>query len=150
MYESVAVSPVGPLKLISTDEALLAVIPEDSAPLCTPRDEIGRRTAEQLEQYFAGTRREFELPLAPRGTEFQRLVWHALTEIPYGETRTYGEIAEMIGRPTAARAVGGAVGANPILIIVPCHRILAANGIGGFSCGLWRKKILLEQEEIVF
>lgn len=102
---------------------------------------------QQLLQYLAGERRRFELPLAPRGTNFQKSVWNALTEIPLGETRSYRDIAERLELPGAMRAVGGANGANPIPIIIPCHRVIAANGsLGGFSSGLWRKQKLLALE----
>lgn len=108
------------------------------------------RTAEarrQLAQYFAGERREFDLPLAPEGTPFERAVWKELEKIPFGETRTYGEIAETLGRPGAARAVGRANGANPIPIVVPCHRVIGADGsLTGFGGGLDVKSRLLELE----
>ena len=101
----------------------------------------------QVLEYFAGTRREFSLPLSPRGTPFQLRVWRALTEIPYGETRTYGDIARAIGAPGAARAVGGANNKNPIAIIVPCHRVVGANGaLTGYAGGLDKKDFLLELE----
>jgi methylated-DNA-[protein]-cysteine S-methyltransferase len=103
--------------------------------------------ANQLEAYFAGELTEFELELDLRGTEFQRRVWKALLTIPYGETRSYGEIAEQIGAPGAARAVGLANGHNPIAIVVPCHRVIGANGsLTGFGGGLGRKRTLLELE----
>ena len=102
---------------------------------------------EQLEAYFAGTLTEFDIPLRLEGTLFQREVWEALLEIPYGETRSYGWLAERIGRPGAARAVGLANGHNPIGIIVPCHRVIGANGtLVGYGGGLDRKKTLLDLE----
>ena len=102
---------------------------------------------EQLEAYFAGERREFDLELEPVGTNFQRRVWEALLTIPYGETRSYGQIAEQIGSPGASRAVGLANGHNPIGIIVPCHRVIGANGsLTGYGGGLDRKRALLELE----
>jgi methylated-DNA-[protein]-cysteine S-methyltransferase len=105
---------------------------------------------EQLDQYFAGERREFDLPLAPRGSDFQRRVWAALEEIPYGETRTYGEIADSIGRPSASRAVGAANGANPISIVIPCHRVIGSSGaLTGYAGGVERKRRLLELERAV-
>src|SRR5690606_5315882 len=94
------------------------------------------RAAEQLTQYFAGKRRSFTLPTAPGGSEFQRQVWQGLTEVPWGEVRSYGELGAATGRATAGRAVGGAVGANPLPIIIPCHRVLGSNGvITGYSAG---------------
>jgi methylated-DNA-[protein]-cysteine S-methyltransferase len=108
------------------------------------------RTAEvrrQLAEYFAGERQEFDLTLAPEGTPFERTVWEALRTIPFGETRSYGEIASAIGRPGAARAVGRANGANPIPIVVPCHRVIGADGsLTGFGGGLEAKSRLLEIE----
>lgn len=102
----------------------------------------------QLREYFAGRRRDFDLPLAPRGTEFQRLVWQALRAIPYGETRTYGYIAAAIGRPRACRAVGMANNRNPIAIIVPCHRVIGADGsLTGYGAGLDIKANLLALEK---
>ena len=101
----------------------------------------------QLEEYFAGKRRRFDLPLAPRGTEFQRCVWRALMEIPYGRTVSYGELARRIARPSASRAVGLANGANPLPIIVPCHRVIGADGsLTGFGGGLPIKRKLLALE----
>jgi methylated-DNA-[protein]-cysteine S-methyltransferase len=101
----------------------------------------------QLEEYFAGERREFELELAPTGTPFQLSVWHALRAIPYGETASYGEIAVAVGQPGAARAVGGANNHNPIAIVVPCHRVIGASGsLTGYGGGLPRKQQLLALE----
>ena len=103
----------------------------------------------QLEEYLAGTRKKFKLTLKPRGTAFQRSVWHGLTEIPYGTVCGYGDLARNIGNPGAARAVGQANGANPIPIIIPCHRVISADGsIGGFSSGLAKKRQLLAVERI--
>ncbi|RBP64218.1 methylated-DNA-[protein]-cysteine S-methyltransferase [Brevibacterium sanguinis] len=103
--------------------------------------------AVQLGEYFTGARREFDLPLAPTGTEFQRQVWRALTTIPYGSTAGYGELAGWLGRPTAARAVGAANGRNPITIIVPCHRVIGANGtMTGYAWGAHTKHLLLDLE----
>jgi methylated-DNA-[protein]-cysteine S-methyltransferase len=101
----------------------------------------------QLGEYFAGSRREFDLPLRPNGTEFQRRVWRALTEIPYGETWSYGELAKRIGNPNASRAVGLANGRNPIALVVPCHRVIGADGsLTGYGGGLPRKQWLLAHE----
>ncbi len=117
--------------------------PNDDAPLLL-------ETLHQLEAYFHGERTAFDLPLDLRGTPFQMRVWEEVARIPYGQTRTYGMIAEAIGKPLAARAVGQAVGRNPIVIVIPCHRVIAANGkLGGFSSGLWRKEALLVLEGII-
>lgn len=102
----------------------------------------------QLEEYFAGNRKQFDLPLAPKGTDFQKRVWKALTDIPYGETRTYGEIAAAVGSPKAARAVGMANNKNPIGIIVPCHRVVGADGkLVGYAGGMEKKEWLLNLEQ---
>jgi methylated-DNA-[protein]-cysteine S-methyltransferase len=106
-----------------------------------------REATRQLAEYFAGARRAFDLPLDLRGTPFQLRVWEALLRIPYGETRTYGQLAAQIGHPGAARAVGAANGANPVAIIVPCHRVVASGGgLGGYGGGLDRKEFLLGLE----
>ena len=109
--------------------------------------DAARAVVEQLGAYFAGERFDFDLPLAPRGTPFQRLVWAALSTIPPCETRSYGEIAAAIDRPTASRAVGAANGRNPMAIVIPCHRVIGANGtLTGYGGGLDRKRWLLEHE----
>lgn len=103
----------------------------------------------QLEEYFANRRQTFDLALKPKGTEFQRQVWRALTEIPFGETRSYLDVASAIGRPTATRAVGAANGANPIVIVQPCHRVIGSNGtLTGFGGGLSAKAVLLTLEGV--
>lgn len=113
-------------------------------------DEAFHEAAAQLREYFAGNLQAFDLPLAPRGTEFQQSVWSALLEIPYGQTTTYSTIANKIGRPAAVRAVGAANGANPIPIIIPCHRVIGANGsLTGFGGGLDVKRQLLALESRV-
>lgn len=107
-----------------------------------------RQTAAQLDEYFLGSRRAFDIPLSPQGTEFEQIVWKALQTIPYGETRSYGEIARQIGRPSACRAVGQANHRNPISIIIPCHRVIGANGkLTGYASGLTAKQHLLELEQ---
>jgi methylated-DNA-[protein]-cysteine S-methyltransferase len=107
------------------------------------------RVVEQLEAYFAGERTSFELPLAAKGTDFQRQVWRALSAIPYGETTTYAEIARTIGRPRAVRAVGAANGRNPLSIVVPCHRVIGRDGtLTGYAGGLENKRKLLDLEGI--
>jgi methylated-DNA-[protein]-cysteine S-methyltransferase len=103
--------------------------------------------AKQLKEYFAGKRADFDLPLAPEGTEFQRTVWRSLQDIPYGETISYGELAKRVGNPKASRAVGAANGQNPIPIVIPCHRVIGANGkLTGFGGGLPTKEKLLALE----
>ena len=103
--------------------------------------------AAQLRDYFSGRRRSFDLPLDPQGTEFQRRVWKALSEIPYGETRSYRDIAAAVGLPRAVRAVGAANGRNPLPVVVPCHRVIGVDGkLVGYAGGLRLKKLLLELE----
>jgi methylated-DNA-[protein]-cysteine S-methyltransferase len=112
------------------------------------REEGFGAVREQLGEYFAGERREFELPIAPRGNEFQRRVWGLLTRIPYGETRSYGDLARELGDVSLSQAVGAANGLNPLSVIVPCHRVVAADGnLRGYAGGLVRKRYLLELEE---
>ena len=106
-----------------------------------------KKATQQLQEYFVGERQEFTLPFHMQGSEFQKKVWHALMQIPYGETHTYGEIAKSVGCPGGARAVGGACNRNPIMIVVPCHRVIGSNGkLVGFGGGVEMKEALLEQE----
>lgn len=106
-----------------------------------------REAARQVTEYLRGERAEFDLPLAPRGTAFQQRVWDALRQIPPGETRSYGEIAAVVGQPSASRAVGAANGRNPLIIVVPCHRVVGADGtLTGYGAGLPRKRWLLDHE----
>lgn len=142
-------SPIGDLLLLHEEGALVGLYTSEHR--CPPEGLKSRVpfpvAARQLTEYFAGDRRSFDLNLAPRGTEFQKSVWTALGEIPFGETRSYGELAKAIGRPTASRAVGAANGANPISIIVPCHRVIGASGkLTGYAGGLETKQRLLEFE----
>ena len=149
-------SPVGPLTLVVDDEgALVALLmdaqrhgPEETGlDLGEPDPDAAQEAVDQLAEYFAGSRSTFEVPLAPRGTAFQRRVWAALCDIPYGSTETYGELAARIGSPRSVRAVGGATGRNPIGIIVPCHRLVGAGGaLTGYAGGLDRKRWLLDLE----
>ena len=146
-------SPVGELTLVGHDGALTGVyFPEHvrrpDQESFGPRDDAAFTIAAvQLAEYFAGTRTAFDLELAPRGNRFQRKVWAQLIEIPYGETRTYGQLATALGDPGLARAVGAANGQNPLSIIVPCHRVVGSNGkLTGYAGGLQRKAFLLELE----
>ncbi|WP_211358275.1 methylated-DNA--[protein]-cysteine S-methyltransferase [Amycolatopsis cihanbeyliensis] len=149
-------SPVGELTLVAAD-GVLAGLYMQRQRYRPPQETFGERdprpfgeAGRQLAEYFAGQRTEFDLPLALSGTPFQRTVWSALREIPCGETATYGELAERIGRPTAARAVGLANGKNPIGVIVPCHRLLGSSGeLTGYGGGIERKRYLLELERRV-
>ena len=146
-------SPLGRLLLAGDGESLIQVCfqggprPRQPAADWIAAGKPFRGVIAQLGEYFAGKRRRFELPLAPRGTEFQRRVWRALTEIPYGKTISYGELARGIDKPNASRAVGLANGANPLPIIVPCHRVIGADGsLTGFGGGLPIKRTLLALE----
>ncbi len=146
-------SPIGDLLLVSNGSALTGLYMLDHAGGPTPRtgwrhDERGFESlCAQLTQYFAGSLRQFDVVLSPAGTEFQQKVWQELRRIPYGETISYGELARRIGQPSASRAVGRGNGQNPISIIVPCHRVIGANGtLTGYGGGLDRKKWLLEHE----
>jgi methylated-DNA-[protein]-cysteine S-methyltransferase len=148
-------SPVGVLSLVASDRALVALVWRTEGhhralfehAVEKPRHPVLRETARQLKEYFAGKRRRFDIELEFRGTEFQRAVWAALLEIPYGETRTYGQIAAHLGNATAVRAVGAANGRNPISIIAPCHRVIGTSGnLTGFGGGLDAKAYLLALE----
>ena len=144
-------SPIGPLVLLGDGDALTSVYyPRHPGRHETDvRDEAAPFSAvvNQLEEYFAGERTAFDLPLAPQGTDFQRACWAALQQIGYGETRSYGEIAASLGQPGAARAVGLANNRNPISIIVPCHRVIGADGsLTGYGGGIEAKRYLLDLE----
>jgi methylated-DNA-[protein]-cysteine S-methyltransferase len=148
-------SPVGPLKLVASHKGLAAIVWPDDDPrrvrlgpvVEDPDNPVLVETERQLAAYFAGKRRTFTVPLDFNGTAFQKSVWTALLTIPFGETRSYGEIARQIGRPTASRAVGAANGKNPISIIAPCHRVIGSTGeLTGFAGGLATKAHLLRLE----
>lgn len=148
-------TPVGTLKLVASEKGLAAILWENDKPnrvRLTPlvkneTQPILLKAERELKEYFAGTRKSFTVKLDPAGTEFQGKVWKALTEIPFGETRSYGEIARSIGHASAVRAVGAANGRNPLSIIVPCHRAIGASGkLTGFAGGLETKEFLLTLE----
>jgi methylated-DNA-[protein]-cysteine S-methyltransferase len=148
-------SPVGTLTLVASDKGLAAILwPKDDPkrvrlPAMTRDDDhpVLRKAEKELAEYFAGRRRRFTVKLDFAGTDFQKQVWRALLEIPFGETRSYGDIARDVGRPAAMRAVGAANGRNPISIIAPCHRVIGANGaLTGFAGGLKAKETLLALE----
>jgi methylated-DNA-[protein]-cysteine S-methyltransferase len=156
--QTVIDSPVGPLTLVAEEGSIVGLYMNlqrhrpDDGELGEP-DPGGRTVepfkaaADQLDAYFAGALTRFTLPLAPRGSQFQQRVWAALQDIPYGQTESYGELAERIGAPGAARAVGLANGKNPIGIVIPCHRVVGSNGnLTGYGGGLERKKQLLDLE----
>jgi methylated-DNA-[protein]-cysteine S-methyltransferase len=150
---TVVSSPIGPLTLVRADDALvrLAMAP----PSALVPDALGERSDEgfddavrQLGEYFAGERTAFDLVLRPAGSDFELAVWHQLTAIPYGETRSYGYVARAVGEPGGAQAVGAANGRNPLAVVVPCHRVIGADGsLVGFGGGLPRKRFLLDLEQ---
>jgi methylated-DNA-[protein]-cysteine S-methyltransferase len=149
-------SPLGEVLLASTEQGLAGVwfvqgqthMPDSSDWQTTDTHPTLKTAAQQLAEYFSGQRHSFDLALYPtKGTSFQRAVWQALQQIPYGHTRSYGDIAREIGNPKAVRAVGAAIGQNPLTIVVPCHRVVGVHGaLTGFAGGLDRKKFLLAHE----
>lgn len=152
-YFTTIESPIGRLLLIGDHQSLTGLYMDEAHDYADQRssrtedaDKFGA-AIEQLEDYFAGNSNGFDLALAPAGTDFQRAVWDALTTIPHGETRSYGQIAAQIGRPKAARAVGMANNRNPIAVVIPCHRVIGADGsMVGYAGGLDRKNWLLDHE----
>jgi methylated-DNA-[protein]-cysteine S-methyltransferase len=156
LFHKFITSPVGKLKLVASDKGLVAILWENDNPRRVPltssveddQQKILVEVERQLNQYFTGERRSFSLPLDMRGTPFQKDVWEALLSIPFGETRSYGQLAKQIGRSSASRAVGAANGRNPISIIVPCHRVIGSSGkLTGFAGGLETKATLLDMEK---
>jgi len=145
-------SPIGPLLAAREGSAIIAIRfpPADPQDGWMRDDDAFDDVRGALSGYFSGHRVTFELPLDPRGTEFQASVWRALLDIPFGQTTTYGELARRLGKPAAVRAVGAANGANPIPIVIPCHRVIGSNGaLVGFGGGLPVKRWLLEHEAAV-
>jgi methylated-DNA-[protein]-cysteine S-methyltransferase len=149
-------SPVGKLKLVASDTALVAILWEKdnprrvrlTEPVADDRHPVLVETEQQLGEYFAGKRKTFSVALDMRGTRFQKGVWDALLAIPFGQTRSYGQLAKQLGSPRASRAVGAANGRNPISIIVPCHRVIGSSGkLTGFAGGLEVKAHLLSLEK---
>lgn len=153
MAQYICPSPIGPLSLVEENGALVAVrwnfdLPRDATPLALPATPLLRQAAAELREYFAGLRKSFTVPLAPKGTPFQQKVWAALQTIPYGETRSYKEIAAQIGNEKACRAVGMANNRNPLSIFIPCHRVVGKDGtLVGYAGGLDIKTYLLNLEK---
>ena len=145
-------SPIGRLILECDGDVLIGIwLPHERRHARNDADDVPpvlKETASQLDGYFVGERTDFDVPMELDGTLFQREVWNELSRIPYGETISYGELARRVGRPSAPRAVGQANGRNPIPVIVPCHRVLAGNGIGGYGGGLKVKRQLLAVEGV--
>lgn len=153
MTHTIIDSPIGALTLVRNGAGLTGVFMQDHTPSPDEAtfgerdDDAFADAVQQLGEYWAGERTRFELPLAPVGTDFQLRVWNGLLTVPYGETRTYGWIAEHIRQPTAVRAVGLANSRNPLSIIVPCHRVVGASGaLTGYAGGVERKRFLLDHE----
>jgi methylated-DNA-[protein]-cysteine S-methyltransferase len=147
MDPQVIATPVGSLRLEIEDGRVTALRFTDDAPGAALDHPLAGAVVAQLGEYFAGARRQFDLPLAPRGTDFQRAVWAELARIPFGHTISYGELARRLGKPAAVRAVGRANGQNPIPIVLPCHRVIGADGsLTGYGGGLDRKQALLRLE----
>ncbi len=166
LHSTIFTSPIGPLFLAASGSGLLALefdarLPRQQTIRPSPRDSQAEETGirfeesahsmraytQELQEYFAGQRRQFTFPLDLRGTDFQRACWQALLQIPYGETRTYADIARVVGRPQGFRAVGMANNRNPVAIVVPCHRVIASDGtLCGYGGGLDIKRKLLELE----
>ena len=144
-------TPLGKTKLVATDSALVAILlPGQHKPLDS-REAQGHplllRAARELREYFAGKRRDFTVPIAPQGTPFQQRVWSELARIPYGQHRSYGDLATSLGKPAAARAVGRANALNPLAIVLPCHRVIGKDGsLTGFAGGIDKKRWLLAHE----
>ena len=132
---------------ISADENSVLAISLNKPDYCEKETPLIKKAFQELDEYFSGKRKTFDLPLSPKGTDFQKKVWSELLKIPYGEVCSYKDIAEKIGKPNASRAVGNANGKNPLAIIVPCHRVIASDGkLGGYSLGLDKKEFLLTME----
>lgn len=149
MNYSFVETPIGSILVAGDRDAVHEIHFDGAIPDAewTRDDDALRYATVQLRSYFAGKRKDFDFDLAPRGTEFQLAVWNALRRIPYGETTTYAALAERIGRPSAVRAVGAANGANPIPIVIPCHRVIGSSGsLTGFGGGLETKRWLLDHE----
>lgn len=143
--------PLGRLTIVANDEGLTQILfgPHNVEGAVRRPSALTNTAATQLQEYFAGKRREFDLPLAPQGTEFQLKVWKSLSDIPYGETRTYAQIAQAVGNPKGFRAVGLANNKNPLPIVVPCHRVIGTGGrLVGYAAGIKVKRYLLELEGV--
>lgn len=153
MYSSCFHSPIGIIEVTATDAGLYSVsfqkedIPRKEAVLIPATNKIVLQCVEQLDEYFHSGRKTFDIPLAPAGSPFQQQVWQELVKIPFGKTSTYSAIAQQLNNPLSLRAVGTANGRNPIAILIPCHRVIGADGtLTGYAGGLWRKEYLLKLE----
>jgi methylated-DNA-[protein]-cysteine S-methyltransferase len=153
-----SISPIGTIQISGTESHITSIrfVDENSVGVTlshpdtatTENWQLCNEAQTQLEEYFSGKRTVFDLPLQPQGTDFQQAVWKALQQIPFGETRSYGDIAQAIGKPKASRAIGQANNKNPIAIVIPCHRVIGSNHqLTGYAGGLWRKEFLLDLEQ---
>lgn len=148
IYTCIYKSTFGNIKISADEKSILTVSFTNEAVNFLNKNEIIDEVIKQLEEYFVGESKEFNLPLNPQGTDFQKLVWNTLLKIPYGETKSYKQIAELIGNPNSSRAVGNACNKNPISIIIPCHRVIGKNGsLVGYALGLDLKQKLIEKEQ---
>lgn len=149
MPATVLDSPIGRILITADDTAITGVLLEPFPEPTEPANAVCREAVRQLNEYFAGGRKDFDLPLNLSGTPFQKKVWAELSRIPHGSTISYAELAARVGNPAASRAVGSANGKNPVWLVVPCHRVIAADGtLGGYGGGLDRKAWLLKHEGI--
>ena len=141
-------SPLGKLLIVYDNAYILGLYFDKEAREEYVHNSVIKNCTKQLDEYFAGTRKVFDIPVNPKGTDFQRAAWQALATIPYGKTASYGDMAKKIGNPKAPRAIGSANNKNPISIILPCHRVIGANGkLVGYGGELWRKEWLLAHEK---
>lgn len=147
IYKAYYDSPIGIIEVAGTEEGISSIIFVENKEDITECSNSIRKCVEQLDEYFKGKRKDFDINLLVEGTEFQKNVWNSLKSIPYGRTASYKDIAREIGNEKAVRAVGSTNSKNPISIIVPCHRVIGANGkLTGYAGGLWRKEWLLNHE----
>jgi methylated-DNA-[protein]-cysteine S-methyltransferase len=149
MYKTYYNSPIGTIEIVSDEDSIVKLdFVEEAGKNDGNIPEVLKKAVSQLDEYFKGKRKSFDLKLGVKGTEFQQSVWQQLRKVPFGNTATYGEIAKAIGNEKASRAVGGANNKNKIAIIIPCHRIVGSNGkMVGYAGGLWRKEWLLQHEK---
>ena len=147
MFAEYLETPLGLLRLTANEAALCEIALAEKRSECAP-NAVTRAAVLQLSEYFSKKREDFSVPIAPQGTPFQKSVWTALKRIPYGKVVTYGQLAARVGNAKAVRAVASAVGRNPLAILLPCHRVVAANGLGGFAWGLAAKRRLLQLEGV--
>lgn len=147
MWTQYVSSPIGVLRITSEGKVITGIASVPKKGTSQP-DAVTYRCADQLEDYFQGKNKHFSVPMEADGTPFQKSVWTAMSKIPFGKTKTYAEIAQMIKKPKAVRAVGSACGKNPLLLTVPCHRVVGSHGgLGGFNAGIKNKKLLLAHEQ---